>query len=108
MAVALPAWKASVLSLAQQNVIAKKTAKMSKAEKEILAEMSDAGELAEFFCSPAALAGSLLATYGGQAIGWHQPGQSAGFIGAVVVRVADRHRRRGGDPRIARGARPPA
>lgn len=54
------------------------------------------------------IAGSLLATYGGQAIGWHQPAQSAGFIGAVVGRVADRHRRRGGDPRIARGARPPA
>jgi len=30
------------------------------------------------------IAGSLLATYGGQAIGWYQPGQSAGFIGAVV------------------------
>jgi len=29
---------------------------MSKAEKEILAEMSDAGKLAEFFGSPAALA----------------------------------------------------
>jgi hypothetical protein len=56
MAVALPAWGASVLSLAQQNVIAKTTAKMSKAEKEILAEMSDAGKLAEFFGSPAALA----------------------------------------------------
>ena len=53
MAVSLPAWGASVLSPAQQNVIAKKTAKMSKAEKEILAEVSDAGKLAEFFCSPA-------------------------------------------------------
>jgi uncharacterized membrane protein YeaQ/YmgE (transglycosylase-associated protein family) len=30
------------------------------------------------------IAGSLLATYGGQAIGWYQPGQGAGFIGAVV------------------------
>ena len=30
------------------------------------------------------IAGSLFATYGGQAIGWYQPGQSAGFIGAVV------------------------
>ena len=30
------------------------------------------------------IAGSLRATYGGQAIGWYQPGQSAGFIGAVV------------------------
>lgn len=30
------------------------------------------------------IAGSLLATYGGQAVGWYQPGQSAGFIGAVV------------------------
>jgi uncharacterized membrane protein YeaQ/YmgE (transglycosylase-associated protein family) len=30
------------------------------------------------------IAGSLLATYGGQAVGWYQPGQGAGFIGAVV------------------------
>ena len=28
--------------------------------------------------------GSLLATYAGQALGWYQPGQAAGFIGAVV------------------------
>ncbi len=28
--------------------------------------------------------GSLLATYGGQALGLYQPGQPAGFIGAVV------------------------
>jgi uncharacterized membrane protein YeaQ/YmgE (transglycosylase-associated protein family) len=26
----------------------------------------------------------LIATYAGQAIGWYQAGQSAGFIGAVV------------------------
>ena len=30
------------------------------------------------------VAGSLLATYGGQALGLYQPGQPAGFIGAVV------------------------
>ena len=30
------------------------------------------------------IAGSLLATYGGQAVGWYQPGQGAGFIGAVA------------------------
>jgi len=28
--------------------------------------------------------GALVATYLGQAIGWYQPGEGAGFIGAVV------------------------
>jgi uncharacterized membrane protein YeaQ/YmgE (transglycosylase-associated protein family) len=28
--------------------------------------------------------GALVATWLGQAIGWYQPGQSAGFIGAIV------------------------
>ena len=32
--------------------------------------------------------GSLVATFLGQAIGWYQPGQGAGFIGAVVGAVA--------------------
>jgi uncharacterized membrane protein YeaQ/YmgE (transglycosylase-associated protein family) len=30
------------------------------------------------------IAGALIATYLGQAIGWYEAGQSAGFIGAVV------------------------
>ncbi len=30
------------------------------------------------------IGGSLLATYGGQAIGLYEPGQAAGFIGALV------------------------
>jgi len=30
------------------------------------------------------IAGALLASYLGQAIGWYQPGQPAGFIGSVV------------------------
>ena len=30
------------------------------------------------------VAGALVATYLGQAIGWYQAGQSAGFIGAIV------------------------
>lgn len=30
------------------------------------------------------IVGALLATWLGQAIGWYQPGQSAGLIGAVV------------------------
>lgn len=30
------------------------------------------------------IGGSFLATYGGQALGWYQPGQPAGFIGAVI------------------------
>ena len=33
------------------------------------------------------IAGSLAATYGGQAIGFYQAGQAAGFIGAVVGAV---------------------
>jgi uncharacterized membrane protein YeaQ/YmgE (transglycosylase-associated protein family) len=37
------------------------------------------------------IAGSLLATFLGQAVGWYKPGQSAGFImsviGAIVVLV---------------------
>ena len=30
------------------------------------------------------IVGAVLATYLGQAIGWYQPGQSTGFIGAVI------------------------
>lgn len=30
------------------------------------------------------IGGSLLATYAGQALGWYQPGETAGFIGAVI------------------------
>jgi uncharacterized membrane protein YeaQ/YmgE (transglycosylase-associated protein family) len=30
------------------------------------------------------VAGAFLATYLGQAVGWYQAGQAAGFIGAVV------------------------
>ena len=30
------------------------------------------------------IAGAFVATYLGQAIGWYQPGQGAGFIGAIV------------------------
>jgi uncharacterized membrane protein YeaQ/YmgE (transglycosylase-associated protein family) len=30
------------------------------------------------------IVGALVATYLGRAVGWYQPGQSAGFIGAIV------------------------
>ena len=30
------------------------------------------------------IAGSLLATYGGQALGFYQAGEAAGFIGSVI------------------------
>ena len=30
------------------------------------------------------IVGALVATYLGQAVGWYQPGQEAGFIGAIV------------------------
>ena len=33
------------------------------------------------------IAGALVASYLGQAIGWYQPGQPAGFIGSVVGAV---------------------
>jgi len=33
------------------------------------------------------VAGALVATFLGQALGWYQAGQSAGFIGAVVGAV---------------------
>ena len=33
------------------------------------------------------IVGALLATWLGQAIGWYQPGEGAGFIGAVVGAV---------------------
>jgi uncharacterized membrane protein YeaQ/YmgE (transglycosylase-associated protein family) len=40
-----------------------------------------------FITAAIGIAGSLIATYVGQAIGWYQAGQSAGFIGAVVGAV---------------------
>lgn len=46
----------SVLSHAQQAVVAQQTAKLSRDERAIVAGWSDARKLAEFFCSPAALA----------------------------------------------------
>ena len=33
------------------------------------------------------IAGAFVATYLGQAVGWYEPGQGAGFIGAVVGAV---------------------
>jgi uncharacterized membrane protein YeaQ/YmgE (transglycosylase-associated protein family) len=47
------------------------------------------------------IAGSLVATFLGQAIGWYQPGQPAGFIGAVigaVILLLIYGRMRGGAP----------
>lgn len=37
-----------------------------------------------FITAAIGIAGSLAATYIGQALGWYQPGQSAGFFGGVV------------------------
>ena len=36
-----------------------------------------------FITAAIGIAGSLIATYVGQAVGWYQAGESAGFIGAV-------------------------
>lgn len=33
------------------------------------------------------IVGAIVATYLGQAIGWYQPGEGAGFIGAIVGAV---------------------
>ena len=33
------------------------------------------------------IVGAVVATWLGQAVGWYQPGQSAGFIGAIVGAV---------------------
>ena len=37
-----------------------------------------------FITAAIGIAGSLLATYGGQAMGWYVPGAPAGFIGSLV------------------------
>ena len=37
-----------------------------------------------FITAALGIAGSLAVTYIGQALGWYQAGQSAGFIGAVI------------------------
>lgn len=41
-----------------------------------------------FITAAIGIAGSLIATYVGQAIGWYQAGESAGFIGAVIGAIA--------------------
>ena len=56
-----------------------------------------------FITAAIGIAGSLIATYVGQAVGWYQAGESAGFIGAVVgaiVLLAIYHliRRSGSNP----------
>lgn len=37
-----------------------------------------------FMTAALGIAGSILATFGGRALGWYAAGQSAGFIGAFV------------------------
>ena len=37
-----------------------------------------------FLTAALGIGGSLAATYLGQFLGWYQPGQSAGFIGAII------------------------
>jgi uncharacterized membrane protein YeaQ/YmgE (transglycosylase-associated protein family) len=37
-----------------------------------------------FITSAIGIAGSLLASYGGQALGWYAPGAPAGFFGSLV------------------------
>ena len=40
-----------------------------------------------FITAAIGIAGSLLATYGGQALGWYAAGQAAGFIGSLIGAV---------------------
>jgi uncharacterized membrane protein YeaQ/YmgE (transglycosylase-associated protein family) len=37
-----------------------------------------------FILTTVLIIGAFLATYLGQAVGWYQPGEGAGFIGAIV------------------------
>jgi len=41
-----------------------------------------------FLTAALGIAGSLIATYLGEAVGWYKEGESAGFIGATVGAVA--------------------
>jgi uncharacterized membrane protein YeaQ/YmgE (transglycosylase-associated protein family) len=41
-----------------------------------------------FLTAALGIVGSIVATYAGQAIGWYQEGQTAGFIGALIGAVA--------------------
>ena len=40
-----------------------------------------------FLTAALGIAGSIAATYVGQFMGWYQPGQTAGFIGALIGAV---------------------
>jgi uncharacterized membrane protein YeaQ/YmgE (transglycosylase-associated protein family) len=40
-----------------------------------------------FLTAALGIAGSILVTYLGQFLGWYQPGESAGFIGALIGAV---------------------
>ena len=42
------------------------------------------GPVGFFLTAALCIGGSLSATYLGQFLGWYEPGQSAGFIGAIV------------------------
>src|SRR5947209_20044064 len=52
----------------------------------LLAKMLTPGrDPSGFFITAAiGIAGSLLATYGGQALGWYQAGESSGFFGSLI------------------------
>jgi uncharacterized membrane protein YeaQ/YmgE (transglycosylase-associated protein family) len=52
----------------------------------LIAKMLTPGrEPGGFFITAAiGIVGSIIATYAGQAIGWYQAGQPAGFIGSIV------------------------
>ena len=52
----------------------------------LLAKMLTPGrDPSGFFVTAAiGIAGSMLATYGGRALGWYQPGVTAGFVGSPV------------------------
>ena len=55
MMLVLPGTASSVLSPAQEKVVAEKTAKLSPAEKAEIASWPDSKKLTEFFCAPVGL-----------------------------------------------------
>jgi uncharacterized membrane protein YeaQ/YmgE (transglycosylase-associated protein family) len=52
---------------------------------ELLVPGRDAGGF--FITTLLGIAGAVVATYLGKAVGWYQPGQSAGFIAAILGAV---------------------
>lgn len=53
----------------------------------LVARLLAPGPSGFFLTAGLGIVGSLAATFLGQALGWYRPGQSAGFVGAVLGAV---------------------